>query len=294
MSTNSSGGSRAGLALAIAGVAVVLAAAAVLFAVSRDGIDSGDGATSARPTPGTVSVAPTTAPGSGDAGSGTSQPGVSASGPAAPTTPSDPDHFAYQPLWPFATAADAADWQRAYRAGGHQPWHLDAPAVALTFTQQYLGYGSVDRVVNTQYREDEAWITVGYARPDDPGHVGLPAAVLHLVRFGSGPDAPWEVVGTEDRTLTLTTPPYGSQVGSPITVGGRISGVDESLDIQVRQLGREQPVGTVGRIPAGGTDMPWSATVPVDASCPSTLTVAVATGGHVTDVERFAVTGVRC
>ncbi|WP_306362785.1 hypothetical protein [Nocardia sp. CC227C] len=70
--------------------------------------------------------------------------------------------------------------------------------------------------------------------------------------------------------------------------------MDESLDIRVRQLGREQPVGTVGRIPAGGMDMPWSATVPIDASCPGTLTVAVATGGHGTDVERFAITGVHC
>ncbi|NNH70678.1 hypothetical protein HLB23_12520 [Nocardia uniformis] len=197
-------------------------------------------------------------------------------------------------MWPFATEADATAWQQSYREGGHQPWRLDAATIALNFTQQYLGYTNVDRVIVTQFRADEAWITVGYDSPEDASGAGHVAAVVHLVRFGTGDDAPWEVVGTEDRTLSITAPRYGSQVRSPVTVGGRISGVDESLDIQVRQLGNERPVGAVGQIPAGGIDTPWSATVPVTASCPGTMTIAVATGGHVADVERFAVTGVRC
>lgn len=278
------------MALIAAGAAVLLAGAAVVFAVTRDGGDTAS--QSATPTVITQSTAPTVqppsqaAPGAPPTASGTS---------AAPTSkPSTPNRFGYQPLWPFATEADAAAWQQSYREGGHQPWHLDASTIALMFTQQYLGYASVDRIVLTQFRGNEAWITVGYDYPDDASDAGLVAAVLHLVRFGTGDDAPWEVVGTEDRTLTLSTPRYGSQVSSPITVGGRITGVDESLDIQVRQVGNEQPVGTVGQIPAGGTDTPWTATVPITASCPGTLTIAVATGGHVTDVERFAVTGVRC
>ncbi|MFI6871789.1 hypothetical protein [Nocardia sp. NPDC050406] len=277
MSTNSSGDGRAGTALVVAVVAVVVAAAAVLYTVSRDGGETGE--TTANSLPAATSSAPvTTVPGA----------------LPAPTTPTTPSVFRYQPLWPFATEADAAAWQAAYREGGHQPWHLDAAATALAFTQQYLGYASLDRVVATDLRDGEAWITVGYDYPDDDKDTGLPAAVLHLARLGTGADAPWEVVGTEDRFLTLTTPRYGERIDSPIAVGGRITGVDESLDIRVHQLGASDPVGEVGQIPAGGTDMPWSASVPISASCPGTLTIAVATGGHVTEVERFAVTGVRC
>ncbi|MFX0577785.1 hypothetical protein [Nocardia nepalensis] len=120
------------------------------------------------------------------------------------------------------------------------------------------------------------------------------AAVLHLVRIGTGANKPWEVVGTQNSTLTLTIPGYESLVGSPVTVGGRITGVDESLRVQIRRLDRARPVGEVSGIPAGGADTPWTTTVPFAVTCPGTLTVAVATGGHIAEVERFAVTGVRC
>ncbi|MBF6176627.1 hypothetical protein IU476_34675 [Nocardia blacklockiae] len=194
-------------------------------------------------------------------------------------------------MWPFAGAADAAAWQQAYRAGGHQPWHLDAGTIAVMFAQQYLGYGNVDKAVKSDVRPEESWVSVGFDAPD-----GRPvtAAVLHLVRIGSGTDAPWEVVGSEDSTLTLTEPVYGATIRSPVNVGGRVSGVDESLRVRLRQLDAAQPAGEVSGIPAGGIDTPWRTTVPFTATCPGTLTLAVSTGGHVADVERFAVTGVRC
>ncbi|MEV6325290.1 hypothetical protein AB0M45_29530 [Nocardia sp. NPDC051787] len=102
------------------------------------------------------------------------------------------------------------------------------------------------------------------------------------------------MVGTEDSTLTLTAPSYGSAVRSPLLAGGRISGVDESLRVQVRQIARTRPVGEASPIPAGGADTPWTATVSFTADCPGTLTVVVSTGGHIAEVERFAITGVHC
>jgi hypothetical protein len=196
----------------------------------------------------------------------------------------------YQLLWPFAGQAQAAEWQRSYRSGGHQPWHLDPGTTALGFTQGYLGYAGIDRVVRRAVGGREAKVAVGYRLPD--GRLAT-AAVVHLIRLGSGGDAPWEVVGTLDTSLSLTTPPYRSVVSSPMTVGGRITGVDESLTIQVRTLDHAAPVGQVGGIPAGGQDTPWSARVPLRAPAGTVLTVAVATGGHVAGVERFAITGVR-
>lgn len=180
-------------------------------------------------------------------------------------------------------------WQRAYRDGGHQPWHLDAGLVARRFTQSYLGYQEVDRVVRVAISDDQAWVDVGFRLPDGKDAT---AAVVHLAKIGSGSYAPWEVVGTKDSTLSLTTPRYGATVTSPMVVGGRITGVDESLVIRVLRLG----TGEVGRspgIPAGGQNSPWSTTMPFSAPAGSVLTIAVSTGGHVAGVERFAITGVR-
>jgi len=74
-------------------------------------------------------------------------------------------------------------------------------------------------------------------------------------------------------------------------VGGVISGVDESLHVQVRQ-----PAGLLGEyccLPAGGQGSPWSVSVPVTSSQPGAVTVVVSTGGHYANIERFAITGLR-
>ena len=67
----------------------------------------------------------------------------------------------------------------------------------------------------------EAYVAIGFRLPDGSPHT---AADVHLVKVGTGADAPWEVVGTRDTTLTLDRPAYGSTVASPMTVGGRITG----------------------------------------------------------------------
>ncbi|RDI67044.1 hypothetical protein [Nocardia pseudobrasiliensis] len=228
-------------------------------------------------------------------GTGTSSNPAPASSDSAPTSKaSDGDpaaaEFPYQPLWPFADAAAVNSWEVAHSEGGLQPWHLDAGVTAQYFARYYLGYESIDKVVSSSVQAREAWIGVGF---DHPGGTTT-AAVVHLARFGPEVDSPWEVVGTQDTTLSVTTPAYGAAVNSSLTVGGRVTGVDENLRVQVRALDRpQQPVAEAPAIPAGGTDTPWTTTVELGA-CSGTLTVAVATGGHVGAVERFAVTGVHC
>jgi hypothetical protein len=196
--------------------------------------------------------------------------------------------FVYQPLWPFSSAAAAAAWQRSYRASGHQPWHLDAEQTALSFTTGYLGFTEVDRVVSRSISGDQARIGVGYQAE---GRASV-AAILHLVKLGQGLDAPWEVVGTIDSTITLDRPRYGAKVTSPLTVGGRITGVDESIRVDVRQPSSAQPIGTFCCVPAGGERHPWSARVSFAGAADPALTIVVSTGGHLQGVERFAITGV--
>ncbi|HEY1571939.1 MAG TPA: hypothetical protein VGG05_11375 [Pseudonocardiaceae bacterium] len=210
---------------------------------------------------------------------------------SAPTTtvPIAVPEFRFVPLWPFASQAEVLAWQDSYHSGGHQPWHLDPAATALSFTRNYLGYTNIDRVVGNTATSDEMWVSVGF---DDPTGKAVISAAIHLARFGGGADAAWEVVGTRDTTLTLTTPSYGASARSPVTVGGSITGVDENLRVQVRQLARSAPLGEASGA-VGGDHAAWKLTVPFAGAAHGALTIAVSTGGHVAAVERFAITGVR-
>jgi hypothetical protein len=211
---------------------------------------------------------------------------------AAPTTstPEPGPPFAYQPLWPFRSADEASQWQASNRSGGHEPWHLDAGQTALNFTQHFLGYADVDTVTSTRTDATGAHVGVGFTTE---GTLKGTAAIVHLAKFGSGSDAPWEVVGTDDNDLTLSTPSYGASVASPVTVGGLITGVDESLKVQVRQITFPGLIGEACCLPAGGEKTPWNTKVSFTGATDSVLTISVSTGGHIKDVERFAVTGVR-
>lgn len=202
-----------------------------------------------------------------------------------------PRRFGYQPLWPFTSQSDVAIWQSAYRKNGSQPWHLDADQTALTFTTGYLGFSEIDKVVGRTIRGDHAWISVGFTVEDmDRPYV---SAVIHLVKYGADRDAPWEVVGTKDGDFTLTTPKYGARMSSPVQVGGRITGVDESILVEIRQPASEDPLGVSQAVMAGGEKQPWKATVSFRGASDPALTVVARTGGHMKDVERFAITAIR-
>jgi hypothetical protein len=209
-----------------------------------------------------------------------------------PAQPSQPAQVAgaYMPLWPFADQGEARAWQLQYRSGGHQPWHLDAVQTALSFTQDYLGLRDMDRVVSTSVQWEQARVKVGFANPE--GGRPLTAAVIHLVRYGTSADAPWEVVGTDDATFSLTNPRYGDFVAAPLTVGGRITGVDENIRVEVRQRWADSPIGSAGPAPAGGSAQPWALRVSFHAVSGQPITIVATTGGHLADVERFAITGV--
>lgn len=211
---------------------------------------------------------------------------LGATGTPPPTVPGWT--FRNQPLYPFATAAEAEAWRADPR---HQPWHADPSATALSFVG-YLGFSGIDVVTSSDVRDTDAWIGVGYTVP--PGDQTFTSAVIHLQRFGPALDSPWEVVGTRDTDLTLETPRYGATAGtSPLTVGGHITGVDESLRVQVRQLAATDPIGESCCIPAGGQDAAWQTTVSYQPVATQPILVVVSTGGHFQDVERFAITGLK-
>lgn len=248
---------------------------------------SGCGSTS---TPVPATSTPTTAT------SAPASAGSSGSAPATqvPATPGMPAQTAglpagYLPLFPFASLADVRAWQASYESGGHQPWHR-SPDITATAFAAFLGYTDVTQVAGSAVSHGDAHVAVGIKLPN--GTIST-AAVIHLVLFGSGKYAPWEVVGTDDTTFTLDRPGYGSTAPSPARVGGMIIGVDESIRVTVYRLSAPGPVGTYCCRAAGGTNSPWSASVTFRAAPGEVITIAAATGGHVAAVERFAVTGIR-
>lgn len=206
---------------------------------------------------------------------------------SAPGQPSD-YVFPYQPLWPFPDQASADRWLSDRQPTDESAWHADAAATALKFTREFLGFADLNRTTAINVADREAWVAVGQS---DPNGEPVTAARLHLARMGPAGDAPWEVVGTEDTDLTLDTPAYGSPVQPLVEVGGTISGVDESLEIQARQSS-----GVLGEfccLPAGGQGSRWSARLGIAGAQPGAVTVVVSTGGHLAAIERFAITALR-
>jgi len=117
----------------------------------------------------------------------------------------------YLPLWPFATSGEVQAWEQSNASGGHQPWHLDAGLTAQAFVTGYLGFTEIDTVISTTVDAGGAHVAIGFVTT---GTSTATAAVVHMVRWGTGAGAPWEGVGTDDTTLALTTPPYGSTAGN--------------------------------------------------------------------------------
>jgi hypothetical protein len=174
---------------------------------------------------------------------------------------------------------------------GNQPWHLDASQTAMAFAA-WLGYASVNTVIATTTNATGAHVTIG----SQLNRVGTPVvcAVVHLVRWGTGADSSWEVIGTENSTvISLTSPAYGATVTSPVRVTGFIAPPEQTILVKVQSAPSQMPTGGYCCVSTRLPNTRWSATTVITASPGSILTIAAsATGGH-TPAERFTVTGVR-
>jgi len=227
----------------------------------------------------------------GVAACGSSSPTPTTTSTTTTTVPKTPATLgSLLPLFPFASAAQVDSWAARYTSSGADAWHLSAAQTALRFTA-WLGFADVSRTFGAVSGRDGAHVTVGFVVAGTTTKVR--AAVVHLVRWGSGTAAPWEVVGTDDTTFSLTAPAYGATVGSPITAGGLISGVDENVKVRVRTLSSTADVGTSCCTAAGGVATYWSRQVAYTAPAGSVVTVIAQTGGHVATVERFTITGLK-
>jgi hypothetical protein len=152
------------------------------------------------------------------------------------------DHAFENPaLWPFTSAQEIAGWQSSY------PYADDKVALV----QHYLG--DVLRVPGAALSKPcESCDVVDIAVA---GHQGGQAA---LERYLVGGHPVYTIVTVGQSDLKLTTPGYGEAVSSPTTVSGRVTGVDESVQVSlVTQDGRVLGTATA---PAG-SERPWTTTV---------------------------------
>jgi hypothetical protein len=78
-----------------------------------------------------------------------------------------------------------------------------------------------------------------------------------------------------------------------VTVGGRITGVDENIRVRMRVPAAPRPLGEFCCRGAGDVNSPWSVPLRFEPYPGQVATIAAWTGGHIADVERFAVTAVR-
>lgn len=210
--------------------------------------------------------------------------------PAPPARAGDwDDHLFNRPvLWPFRTPEEAQRWEQD-STGGRPSAYATPAGTALAFTRSYLGLAGLDRVVSEHVRDRRARVAVGYV--PEGTHVAT-AAVILLNRAGTGPDGPWQVVGTDpgaDPDLQITA--GDASVPGAIQVTGVVTGVDESLRVQVRQPSSREPLGESCWTGAGGRKQPWNDTVITKPATDPVLTILVVTGGHVADAERFEVIG---
>lgn len=195
----------------------------------------------------------------------------------------------YKPIWPFTSYAEARQWQGDVAKSGSQAWHGDAVATATSYVQNVLGFTdlTVFRMLGPS-GSGGAHVQVGWVRPDK---VVVTAAVLHLVRYGAAAGdvlAPWEVVGTDDDTLSLTSPAYGSLQTSPLTVGGLFTGVDGNLVVTVRNASGDV-IGKAPGLAAGGQARPWKERVTYRSTGKQLCVVVVFAGGALIQHSQFAI-----
>ena len=182
------------------------------------------------------------------------------------------------PVWPFTTDAQAADWLADPGARG---WARDPVQVVQHLVDDFLklpggtavgtaGGGDVQRVV----------VKIG----------GRPVSTVQVEQVGRTTSGPWSVTGAASEDVGITAPEADAAVTSPLTVTGRVTGVDESVRVQLLASSGTELAG--GYAPAGAEE-PWSLPLRWTSSAWSVGAVVASTANGNGDLRAFGLTPVR-
>ncbi|HEU5033154.1 MAG TPA: hypothetical protein VFT62_00190 [Mycobacteriales bacterium] len=184
-------------------------------------------------------------------------PEPTSAAPSPSEAPVSDVHFPKLAIFPFTSATEERNWEKEYAAGS-TPWAADPKTVALMWVDNILGQPSVDKVTGQQIAGHRAVIGLGRVVG---GESAQPVDVtsVSLQKFGNA----WIVVGADDPTsnLTLSSPQPHEAVSSPLTVTGPGFGVDESLQVDVRDAESPTSYGS-GRTGFGNGTTQWQVDVP--------------------------------
>jgi hypothetical protein len=149
-------------------------------------------------------------------------------------------------IWPFTSSSQLASWQSTY------PYAENPLDVGRHFVADYLGLTGVD-VSQTCVSCGVLQLKVG----------GTSVGEITLLRLGVGYASGHgtqvnTVVGVAGTDLTVTAPKAGAGVVSPTSVTGRITGVDEHVDLRLLDAAGVQVAHGGAQ---AGSAVPWSATL---------------------------------
>lgn len=166
---------------------------------------------------------------------------ATASPTLAPPLPGDT--YTGPAIWPFTSQAQAEGWTVA-----STPWDMrDSKAVTEHFVSDYLGLTGVT-VTQTCVSCEVLGLDVA----------GRSVGEVTVAHYSVGAAHLFTVVGVAGTDLTITSPAAGAAVASPTSVTGRITGVDENVQLRLLTAAGTQ-LATAGA-PAGSA-VPWSATL---------------------------------
>jgi hypothetical protein len=164
--------------------------------------------------------------------------------PTASPAPLPADSYTGPAIWPLTSQAQAEQWDLASTA-----WDLrDSKATAEHFVSDYLGLRGVTVT--------QSCVSCEVLGLEVAGRLVGEVTVAHYSL--SGGTHLFTVVGVAGTDLTVTSPGAGAAVVSPTTVTGRITGVDEHVDVRLLdETGAEIARGGA----QAGAAVPWSATL---------------------------------
>jgi hypothetical protein len=230
----------------------------------------------------------------------TQQPAPSTS-PTSPTQQPSPSTAPVatfpdvSPVWPFSSYAEAQQWQKEYGPSGHSSWHLDPALTAQAFVDSLKLPTQQLKTVSIQSVSDRsgvklvavklATLTTGDGQPHEFGTVDL-------VRWGSGPTAPWEVTGVTTDGARIDSPAPDATVRSPLAVRYTLDGGAEE-NVHTSIWDGKARLASVMRVVGGGSQQAGlSFTAP--ATSTGYVVVADVQGASGVDaLQRLVVTPVR-
>lgn len=160
----------------------------------------------------------------------------------------------------------------------------DPVAAARAFAVDFVGFTDpvLGELVPGDPRSGEVEV-----RPTTTG----PATTVFVRQLG--PDGTWWVLGSATADITLDAPAAGDAITSPVAVAGTALAFEGHVDVEVRQDGALEPIGT-GFVTGGGdVARPFSGAVTFSPpTAPRGALVLLTTGGEDARVWQAVVTRV--